>query len=101
MATKSRVSGSSTPGHTPGHIILFRDDDRVAIVGDVLNGMNLATAWPGLHEPPRFFTADPAENRLSIRRLAELEPRVLCFGHGPPLFDMRDFDRFLKSRRIV
>src|SRR6185437_16612330 len=40
------------PGHTRGHVILFREDDRVAIVGDVLNGMNLATTWPGLHEPP-------------------------------------------------
>ena len=65
------------PGHTPGHIILFREEDRVAIVGDVLNGMNLATSWPGLHEPPGFFTADVAENRRSIRRLAELEPRLL------------------------
>jgi glyoxylase-like metal-dependent hydrolase (beta-lactamase superfamily II) len=84
------------PGHTPGHIILFRDDDRVAIVGDVLTGMNMATAWPGLHEPPGFFCADAAENRLSIRRLAELEPRLLCFGHGPPVSDMKIFDRFLK-----
>jgi glyoxylase-like metal-dependent hydrolase (beta-lactamase superfamily II) len=83
------------PGHTPGHVILFRDRDRVAIVGDVLNGMNLATAWPGLHAPPDFFCSDPAENRRSIRRLAELEPRLLCFGHGPPLTDMQQFDRFL------
>jgi hydroxyacylglutathione hydrolase len=83
------------PGHTPGHVILFRNDDRVAIVGDVLNGMNLATTWPGLHEPPSFFCTDVAENRRSIRRLAELEPRLLCFGHGPPLSDMKKFDRFL------
>ena len=88
------------PGHTPGHIMLFREQDRVAIVGDVLNGMNLATAWPGLHEPPSFFTADAAENRRSIQRLAELEPRTLCFGHGPPLYDMKIFDRFLKRRCI-
>src|SRR5512135_470923 len=85
------------PGHTPGHIVLFRDEDRVAIVGDVLNGMNLATAWPGLHEPPVFFCTDVTENRRSIRRLAELEPRLLCFGHGPPLSDMKKFDRFLKQ----
>jgi glyoxylase-like metal-dependent hydrolase (beta-lactamase superfamily II) len=84
------------PGHTPGHIILFRDEDRVAIVGDVLTGMNMATAWPGLHEPPGFFCADAAENRRSIRRLAELEPRLLCFGHGPPVSDMKTFDRFLQ-----
>jgi len=28
--------------------------------------------------------------------LAELEPRLLCFGHGPPVSDMKIFDRFLK-----
>jgi glyoxylase-like metal-dependent hydrolase (beta-lactamase superfamily II) len=84
-----------TPGHTPGHIVLFRDEDRVAIVGDVLDGMNLVTTWPGLHEPPTFFSTDTNENRQSIRRLAGLEPRLLCFGHGPPLKDMKKFDRFL------
>jgi glyoxylase-like metal-dependent hydrolase (beta-lactamase superfamily II) len=84
------------PGHTPGHVILFREADRVAVVGDVLNGMSLATGWPGLHEPPGFFCTDVAENRRSIRRLAELGPRLLCFGHGPPLRDMGKFDRFLK-----
>ncbi len=85
------------PGHTPGHVIFFREEDRVAIVGDVLNGMNLATSWPGLHEPPSFFTVDVAENRRSIRRLAALEPRLLCFGHGPPLRDMKTFERFLST----
>ena len=84
------------PGHTPGHICLFREEDRVAIVGDVLNGMNLATTWPGLHEPPSFFCTDVAENRRSIRRLAELKPRLMCFGHGPPLREMEKFDRFLQ-----
>lgn len=85
-----------TPGHTAGHIVLFREADRVAIVGDVLNGMNLATTWPGLHEPPAFFSIDPSENRRSIRRLADLRPRLLCFGHGPPLIDMKKFERFVK-----
>ncbi|HWB10219.1 MAG TPA: MBL fold metallo-hydrolase [Pirellulales bacterium] len=84
------------PGHTPGHIFLFRDEDRVAIVGDVLNGMNLATTWPGLHEPPALACTDAGENRRSIFRLAELQPRLLCFGHGPPLRDMTKFERFLE-----
>jgi glyoxylase-like metal-dependent hydrolase (beta-lactamase superfamily II) len=86
------------PGHTPGHIIFFLEEDRVAIIGDVLNGMNLWTAWPGLHEPPSFFCTDVTENRRSIRRLAELERRLLCFGHGPPLSDMNKFHRFLTRR---
>lgn len=86
-----------TPGHTPGHVTFFREEDRVAIVGDVLNGMSLLTTLPGLHEPPRVFCTDPAQNRKSIFKVAELEPKVLCFGHGPPLTDMRVFERFLKK----
>ena len=89
-----------TPGHTPGHIILFREDDRLAIVGDLLNGMNIFTGLPGLHLPPSFFCTDTAQNRRSVRRLAELEPRTLCFGHGAPLYDMKKFDRFLARHSI-
>jgi hydroxyacylglutathione hydrolase len=78
-----------TPGHTRGHISFWRESDRVLILGDVLNNINLLTAIPGLHEPPDFFTPDPARNRESILRLAALEPSLVCFGHGPPLRDPR------------
>jgi hydroxyacylglutathione hydrolase len=71
------------PGHSEGHIALWRESDRVLIAGDVLNSMNLVTTIPGLQEPPAPFTPDPARNRESIRRIAALEPRVACFGHGP------------------
>ncbi len=71
------------PGHSDGHIALWRESDRVLIAGDVLNSMNLITTIPGLQEPPKTFTPDPARNRESIKRLAALEPRVACFGHGP------------------
>lgn len=74
-----------TPGHSAGHISLWRERDGVLICGDVVNHMNLLTTVPGLQEPPGVFTPDPAENRRSIRRLAELEPRLVLVGHGPPL----------------
>ena len=32
-------------------------------------------------------TVDPAINRASMRRLAELQPALTLFGHGPPLRD--------------
>lgn len=83
-----------TPGHSAGHIVLWREADRVLIAGDVLNGMNLITAVPGLHEPPVRFTPDPARNRESIRRVAALEPALVCFGHGPPLHDPRKLSEF-------
>lgn len=74
-----------TPGHSAGHISLWRERDGVLICGDVVNNMNLLTTVPGLQQPPGVFTPDPAENRRSIRRLAELEPRLVLVGHGPPL----------------
>lgn len=74
-----------TPGHSPGHISLWRERDGVLICGDVINSMNLLTTVPGVRQPPGVFTPDPAENRRSIRRLAELAPRLVLVGHGPPL----------------
>jgi glyoxylase-like metal-dependent hydrolase (beta-lactamase superfamily II) len=84
-----------TPGHTPGHVAYWRESDRALILGDVLNSMNLLTMIPGLREPPGFFTDDPAENRRSARKLAELEPALVCFGHGPPLRDTKRFTDFV------
>ena len=76
-----------SPGHSPGQVAYWRESDRVLILGDVLNNMNLLTAVPGLREPPDIFTPDPPRNRRSARRLAELRPQLTCFGHGPPLRD--------------
>lgn len=76
-----------TPGHSTGHISLWREDDRTLICGDVFTNMDTITGIPGLHEPKGFFTPDPARNRASMRRLAALEPDLVCFGHGRPLRD--------------
>jgi glyoxylase-like metal-dependent hydrolase (beta-lactamase superfamily II) len=76
-----------TPGHSRGHVAYWREADRVLILGDVLNNMNVRTGATGLHEPLDIFTPDPPRNRRSARRLAELRPRLACFGHGPPLHD--------------
>jgi glyoxylase-like metal-dependent hydrolase (beta-lactamase superfamily II) len=73
------------PGHSPGHISLWRESDRVLISGDVLRGISWLTLRPGLYEPPPIFTVDVALNRRSTRKLAELEPELVCFGHGPPM----------------
>ena len=76
-----------TPGHSPGHVSYWRASDRTLVAGDVLFGRHPLTGRPGLHEPPAIFTADPERNRRSIRRVAELEPAVVVFGHGPPWRD--------------
>ncbi len=83
-----------TPGHAPGHIALWRASDRVLILGDVVTNQSVWTGISGLREPPRIFTPDPELNRESARRLALLEPRVVCFDHGKPLRDGRRFRDF-------
>src|SRR5262249_4971939 len=85
------------PGHARGEVILFRESDRVAICGDVIRNMSYATALPGIKEPPEIFTYDPAENRRSIRRLADLEPATILPGHGPPVTDRAAFERFVAA----
>ena len=81
-----------TPGHTPGHISLFRPEDRTLLVGDAFcttkpeSFFEAALAQePELHGPPAYFTSDWDLARESVRRLAELQPAVLAPGHGQPL----------------
>ncbi|MGE4426610.1 MAG: MBL fold metallo-hydrolase [Solirubrobacteraceae bacterium] len=76
-----------TPGHSAGHISLWRERDGVLVCGDVVNTMNLLTTRAGIQEPPTAFTPDPARNRESIRTIAALEPRLVLAGHGPPVRD--------------
>jgi hydroxyacylglutathione hydrolase len=77
-----------TPGHTAGHLALWRESDRVLVAGDVF--FNLGRLTP----PPRALTMDPQLNRASMRRLAALRPSLLLPGHGPPV---RDPQRILRA----
>jgi len=76
-----------TPGHSPGHVSFWRESDHALVVGDVFFNNNILTTQRGLRQPVRVFTVDPTRNRESMRRLAELNPAVAVFGHGPPLFE--------------
>ena len=66
-----------TPGHTPGSISLFSAQNRLLIVGDALNKRH----WL----PPRMVSTDGQQAIDSIRRMAELDFDILCYGHGRPL----------------
>jgi glyoxylase-like metal-dependent hydrolase (beta-lactamase superfamily II) len=80
-----------TPGHTAGHVSLFRDADRTLIVGDAFcttkqeSLLAVATQRPELHGPPAYFTTDWDAARESVRKLAELEPAFIAPGHGQPM----------------
>jgi len=72
-----------TPGHTPGHTAYYHPGLRTLIAGDALR----STRSGRLRFPMRLYTEDSAEAARSIRKLAALEPEVICFGHGPVLRD--------------
>ena len=80
-----------TPGHSPGHVSYWRESDRVLVCGDVMWGFNPFLLSGEIREPFRFVSPDHRLNRESARRLAALQPSLVCFGHGPPL---RDGGRF-------
>jgi hydroxyacylglutathione hydrolase len=86
-----------TPGHSAGHMALWRERDGVLICGDVLASMDTLTGVRGLREPKDFLTPDPARNRDSARRLAALKPNLVLFGHGPPLTETMRLGEFVDS----
>ncbi|MGD2123494.1 MAG: MBL fold metallo-hydrolase [Gemmatimonadota bacterium] len=85
-----------TPGHTPGHLAFWREADRVLILGDVLFNRNPLSLRKGLQEPFSWATVSPEQNRDSARKLAALEPSVICFGHGAHSNDVEGFQRFVE-----
>lgn len=76
-----------TPGHSPGHVSYWRESDRTLVCGDVMWGWHPFTLRGPIREPFGLFTPDVRRNRESARRIAELQPALVCFGHGPPLRD--------------
>ena len=77
-----------TPGHTAGHVSLYRASDGTLIVGDAFcttkqeSFLAVATQRPELHGPPSYFTTDWDAARDSVRRLAALGPQFIAPGHG-------------------
>ena len=81
-----------TPGHTPGHVSLFRMADRTLIVGDAFCSTKPESFFeaalaqePELHGPPAYFTSDWTAARQSVQQLAGLKPLTVALGHGKPL----------------
>ncbi|MFK2826738.1 MBL fold metallo-hydrolase [Bacillus sp. B190/17] len=77
-----------TPGHSPGHISLFRPSDRVLIAGDAFVTVKqdalykVLTQEKEFHGPPRYLTTDWKAAKSSVAQLAALEPDIAATGHG-------------------
>ncbi|MFT4416129.1 MBL fold metallo-hydrolase [Fredinandcohnia humi] len=98
-----------TPGHTPGHISLFRERDRALLAGDAFVNVKQDSLYKVLTQeqeisgPPRYLTTDWKAAKQSVEKLAALKPVVAVTGHGLPLSGdeltagldklVREFDR--------
>lgn len=63
-----------TPGHTPGHITLYRNG--IAIVGDLFQGGEIRLA-------PSYFTWNKDKLKESAQTVIERPLRWILPGHGP------------------
>ena len=80
-----------TPGHSPGHVSLWREADRLLVAGDAFVTTQAESAYavavqkPEVHGPPMYYTQDWRSAETSVKKLAGLEPETAVTGHGPAL----------------
>lgn len=80
-----------TPGHSPGHISLFREQDHSLIAGDAFVTVrqdslyNVLTQELEINGPPRYLTTDWIAAKESVKKLEALRPAMAITGHGQPV----------------
>ncbi len=76
------------PGHAPGLIGLWREEDRLALVSDTLYTLDPDSVLTP-YGPPRIphpaFTPAREQARASLLKLAALAPREVWSGHAQPV----------------
>lgn len=77
-----------TPGHTEGHVSLFRERDRVLLAGDAFTTIKQESLWSVLTQeeeisgPPAYLTTNWQAAEQSVKRLRDLEPSLVIPSHG-------------------
>lgn len=80
-----------TPGHTQGHICLFRARDGVILTGDAITtvkqeSMNsVLSQETDVNGPPAYLTEDFEAAKKSIQKIKELDPSLILPSHGQPI----------------
>lgn len=80
-----------TPGHAPGHVSFFRENDNTLIAGDAFVTVNqeavsdVIAQKQEVHRPPAYFTCNWVAAKHSVEKLASLQPHIAACGHGKPM----------------
>ena len=75
-----RLRAVDAPGHAPHHLCYFADGESLLFTGDAV-GLYLGGVLLPSTVPPRF---DLEASLATLRRLADLDPRLLLFTHFGP-----------------
>lgn len=84
-----------TPGHTEGHVSLFRDSDKTIIVGDAFSTtkqesfLSVLTQQEEIKGPPAYLTVDWEAAKKSIEIIKNLKPELAIPSHGKPMEGMK------------
>lgn len=77
-----------TPGHTPGHVSIYRENDGALIAGDAFVTVKQESLYKVVFQkkeisgPPKYFTVDWESARESVKTLSDLNPAIAVTGHG-------------------
>lgn len=66
-----------TPGHAPGHVCLFEERTRTAVVGDMVASVGTILIAPGDGDMQLYLA--------QLERLAELDAKLALPAHGEPI----------------
>jgi ribonuclease/clavin/mitogillin len=81
-----------TPGHAPGHICLWNEDERLAIVGDMVASVGTILVSP--------TDGDMGVYLKQLERLARLDAQCALPAHGEPIEEPTALFRFYVQHRL-
>jgi endoribonuclease LACTB2 len=81
-----------TPGHAPGHVCLWNEDERLAIVGDMVASVGTILVQPG--------DGDMGVYIEQLRRLASLDAQCALPAHGEPIEQPTALFRWYADHRL-
>lgn len=86
-----------TPGHAPGHVVYYHEQDQVLLAGDLFTSKN-----GKLRRPMPMFTADMAEALKSSTIVKQLAPVRVEVCHGEPVLKPAEqMDEYIRETSVA
>jgi glyoxylase-like metal-dependent hydrolase (beta-lactamase superfamily II) len=82
-----------TPGHAPGHLVLWHEGDRGMVAGDMVAGEGTILIDPRDGHMGQYLA--------SLQRMTDLRPTYLAPAHGPVLRDAAQVLAFYREHRMA